>query len=340
MTAEKIAPPPKIIGVLVTFRRPEALAASLSRLASQTRPVDLLITVDNGPPRDAEQAVRLYEEKGHRACYISSGTNLGFAGGVALGMREALQHVGPRDWVLVLDDDDPPPTDTSIAEIEVFAHAMVAQDPRTGGVGLVGGRFDLRRGRIVRIQNEELGDPVLVDFVAGGHLGMYRAAAIQQTGTFSEDIFFALSEVEYGLRLRRDGWRLYADGATWGERRGRAGRLSHKGKPSYLVGVPDWRRYYSLRNAIYIQREHGLHLSAITAGLVRGIAKPLVNVLIGRPGALRHLNMGVRATMDGWRGRMGLRLKPTPASRPPRKGKPPKDQAQRASQNGIPSEQR
>ena len=40
---------PRLLGVLVTFRRPEDLGETLHRLAEQDRKLDTLVVVDNEP---------------------------------------------------------------------------------------------------------------------------------------------------------------------------------------------------------------------------------------------------------------------------------------------------
>ena len=48
----------RVVAVIVTRHRPESLAQALKALAVQTRPVDSVVVVDNGPDQPAEEVVR------------------------------------------------------------------------------------------------------------------------------------------------------------------------------------------------------------------------------------------------------------------------------------------
>ena len=308
-----------LLGVLVTYRRPSELASSLSRLAEQSRRLDRLVVVDN----DAGPATRsIVEGSGGTAEYVAAPENLGFAGGVELGMRTVLSEAADGDWIVVFDDDDPAPSRDSLAGLESFAREVTAHDATTAAVGIHGARFDWRRGRIRRVPDEELTGAVAVDYVGGNALPFYRVAAVRDVGPFLADLFFGLSEVEYGLRLRRAGYALYADGAAWQRARERAGRMGRSGDPSVLLSEPGWRRYYTLRNGIYVLRRFGRRGTALRLTVVVGIGKPLANLPFTPRRAVEHLRLNARAIRDGWRGAMGRRLAPDPWGRRPTKPPP------------------
>jgi glycosyltransferase involved in cell wall biosynthesis len=305
----------KLYGVLVTFRRPKELANALERICGQSRAPDRLVVVDNSPTSEQRALVNRFSAGPSVTEYVPTEQNAGFAGGVAIGMRHVLEYAADKDWIVVLDDDDPPASATALAELERFARDMFDQDPATAVVGIVGGRFDWRRGRMSRVPDAELTGPVLVDFIGGGHLPLYRVSAIRSQGSFSSDIFFGLSEVEHGLRLRRAGFSIYANGLLWRERREIAGRIGVDAHPSLRLTTMNWRRYYSLRNTIYILRSHHRFGAAVRVSLVQGIGKPLANLPLAPRRAAQHLSLNWRACWDGWRGNMGRRIEPDGLSR-------------------------
>src|SRR4249920_2655609 len=94
---------PRFFGVLVTYRRPDQLAATLDRIAAQSRQLDRLLVVDNGSDSATRSAV-----ESHSSEYIDAGDNLGPAGGYALGMNRLLDEADDGDWIFLFDDDDPP----------------------------------------------------------------------------------------------------------------------------------------------------------------------------------------------------------------------------------------
>jgi glycosyltransferase involved in cell wall biosynthesis len=314
---EGLLPHPALFGILITFRRPEALTVMLARLLAQDRLPDRLIVVDNDPSAETKAAVeRSWAQR--PLDYIAAPQNLGPAGGIELGMRRVLEFAADEDWVVLLDDDDPPATDAALGDLERFAHATRDRDPKTAGVGLVGARFDWRRGRPARLADAELlGEAVPVDYVGGNQLPTYLVGAVRKVGPFRGDLFFGFDDLEFGLRLGAAGYRLYADGNRWRERRARLGRLGRSGRPSIALDQDvHWRRYYGLRNAIAILRLHDRPWTAVRVVLLVGLGKPAAN-LIRAPGrAARHLRVNWRACRDGWRGRLGRTVGPEDQPRP------------------------
>jgi glycosyltransferase involved in cell wall biosynthesis len=293
--------------VLVTFRRPESLKATLDWLARQTERVELLVVVDNEPSARNEAAVSTYASGGHLVEYVPAPENLGPAGGRALGMRHILEVASDDDWMVMLDDDLRPYPESTLANLRSLARRMLAQDPRAGAVGLRGVRFDWKRARLVPVPESELSGPVEVDCHPTGHVPMYLVKVVREVGTFHAPLFIGLTELEYGIRLRQAGYSLYADAVTTGQ--SRAIRLGVYG-PSIRVGEPNWRRYYALRNLIYILRLHGSRSAAVRVTLVRGLAKPIINMVVRPRLGTRHLTLNVRACRDGWLGRMGRTVEP------------------------------
>jgi hypothetical protein len=303
----------RLLGVLVTFRRPRELAFMLQRLAEQQRPQDLLLVVDNSPTPEAERLVDRHRARGLLAEYVPAPENLGPAGAVALAMRRLLETADDDDWIILLDDGDPPEPG-QLTELLEFADRMRRQDPRLGAVGGVGAWFDWRRGRIVRIPDQRLDGPVRVDYIGSGQLPLYRVRAVRAVGPFKAELFFGFEELEYGLRLRAAGWSLYVDGDRWREGRGIVGRLDVTGKPSARLPEPTWRHYYGLRNLIHILLAARRRGAAIRVTLLVGLAKPLVNAPRHPGRTVRRLLLNWRACRDGWRGRLGRTVEPNVAA--------------------------
>jgi hypothetical protein len=137
---------------------------------------------------------------------------------------------------------------------------------------------------------------------------------------FRSALFFGFEELEYGLRLTRAGYRIYADGTRWKERRPikrdqgilppeevSADRAS---TTSIRITGRSWRRYYSLRNLVFILRESGSDMTAFKVAVTRGLLKPATNLVMGPAVAWASLRLGARASLDGWRGRLGRTVQP------------------------------
>jgi hypothetical protein len=302
----------RLLGILITFRRPRELAVMLERLAGSERPVDRLVVVDNSPTADAGLLVDRYRAGGRAADYVAAAENLGPAGAVALAMGRLLEAAGDDDWIVLFDDGEPPGTE-ELAEMWDFAGRMRAADPRLGAVGGVGATFDWARGRVGRVPDHRLHGPVPVDYIGSGQLPLYRVRAVRQVGVFKPELFFGFEELEYGLRLRAAGWSLYVDGDRWRAGRRLLGRLEVAGRPAVGFAGTTWRDYYRLRNLIVILLGAGRRGAAVRVSLLVGLLKPLVNAPRQPGRSVARLRLNGRAIRDGWAGRLGRTVEPEPA---------------------------
>lgn len=309
----------RLFGVLVTYRRRDTLETTLDRLAAQTRRLDRVIVVDNGSDRSVAEMVGRQDLIGWVE-YVDASENIGPAGGYELGMAQLLETARDGDWIMLLDDDDPPYFDDAFENIGSFASSMMQQDPMTAAVGISGGRFDRRRGLVLRLGDDLIHDAVQVDHITGGGLPCYRVGAIRLVGRPMGELFFGFEELEYGLRFTDAGFHLYADGEQW-RRRKRVKReagllppehvsVERSSKTSVKMSAASWRRYYSLRNLLLILRAKGLGWTAFKVSMTRGVAKPILNMVLSPRDAFPFLKLSLLAVRDGWTGVTGRTVNP------------------------------
>lgn len=286
----------RVHGVVVTFRRPGQLAGTLAALAEQTRRPDTLVVVDNDPESNGGPV-----DLPGDPTWIVTGENTGPAGGLARGIRHVLETAADDDLVLLVDDDDPPPDRSTLEELERLIEAAA---PDVAATGLVGARYSARTGRPVRVPDRELSGLVDVDWIGGGQLPLYRVSAIRSVGVPDERLFFGFDDLEFGVRLRRAGWRIVVDGAGWRERRGSAGRLGTLAT-SAPRGAPPWREYYSTRNQMTIAKAHARWTAPFLVAL-RSIVRCALLVRSDR----HQATSVVRGLVDGALGRRGRLVEP------------------------------
>ncbi|GAB91866.1 galactofuranosyltransferase GlfT1 [Gordonia rhizosphera] len=197
----------RVIAVVVTHRRVELLAGSLAVIATQDRPVDHLVVVDNA---DEPEVAALVAGQPIPTTYLGSQRNLGGAGGFALGMLHALA-LG-ADWVWCADDDGRPDGPTVLSTLldcaarhhldEVSPVVANIDDPDTLA-------FPLRRGLVWRRKRSELVTETNDDFLPGiaslFNGALFRAHALDVIGVPDLRLFFRGDEVEMHRRLQRSG---------------------------------------------------------------------------------------------------------------------------------------
>ncbi|MBB3662495.1 MULTISPECIES: galactofuranosyltransferase GlfT1 [Prauserella salsuginis group] len=248
-----------IAAVVVTRNRRELLAESLKVVESQTRPVDHLIVVDNGP--EEESARDVVEAYSRPVTYLPSYRNLGGAGGFALGMLHALA-LG-AEWVWLADDDGRPADEhvleTLLTEAERRGLAEVSpmvvniDEPEKLA-------FPLRRGLTWKRTSSELGEDFLPGIASLMNGALFRASTLEVTGVPDLRLFFRGDEVELHRRLARSGLPfgtslrtayLHPNGSD--EFKPMLGGRFHAQDPENEV-----KRYYTYRNRGFLLSQPGM----------------------------------------------------------------------------------
>jgi rhamnopyranosyl-N-acetylglucosaminyl-diphospho-decaprenol beta-1,3/1,4-galactofuranosyltransferase len=249
----------RVIAVIVTRHRRDLLGRSLAAIAGQSRPVDHVVLVDNGPDDPVEDVA---VASGLPVTYLSSRRNLGGAGGFALGMLHALA-LG-ADWVWCADDDGRPADEQVLATLLRTAEEhgldevspLVADEADPGRLA-----FPLRRGLRWRRRAEDFADVDLIPGYASLFNGaLFRASALDVVGVPDSRLFFRGDETEVHRRMVRSGLPFgTATKAFYLHPEGTSefvpilgGRLSAQ-YPENAV-----KRYYTYRNRGYLMSRPGM----------------------------------------------------------------------------------
>ncbi|CCH27503.1 galactofuranosyltransferase GlfT1 [Saccharothrix espanaensis] len=251
-------PKGSVVGVVVTRHRRELLAQSLKVLASQTRPLDHLVVVDNGPDQPVDDLV---DQCPIPTTYLASHRNLGGAGGFALGMLHALS-LG-ADW-LWLADDDGRPADETVLEVllaEADRRDLAAISPVVSNIEQPEKlAFPLRRGLTWKRRTADLGVDFLPGIASLFNGALFRASTVDVIGVPDYRLFFRGDEVEIHRRLVRTGLPfgtslkvhyLHPDGSD--EFKPMLGGRFHAQDPENPI-----KRYYTYRNRGYLLSQPGM----------------------------------------------------------------------------------
>ena len=216
--------------VVVTYRRPEVLKATLDAVLAQTTPPNKIIVVDNAAAERSSEVpgiVDMYDEDVH---YLPTPANLGYGAGLTIGMEYLHTTVDPAYYWL-LDDDSPPGPATLAAKVAV----MAASDGTVGVVAGQGGhvRFGRIRHDLRVVTRTQEADFTLVDG------SVISSAAVVAAGYPRTDLFMMLEDFEYTTRIASAGFRLLV--------------LSDTGTTRFHLGsTMPWRGYYQARNMLRI----------------------------------------------------------------------------------------
>ncbi|MGA2470507.1 MAG: glycosyltransferase family 2 protein [Solirubrobacteraceae bacterium] len=203
---------PSISVVVVAYRQREALAACLDACvaAGAAVPGEIeLIVVDNGGLASFVRA------QCPSAALLEPGDNIGFAGGVQLGIEAARGR-----WIALVNDDarlEPSALATLLAagERDAQTGAVAAQvrfeaHPET--INSAGIEVDVLGVANERFAGQPLelagGDGGFV-FGASACVALYRAEMLRQIGGFDRRFFAYLEDVDVAWRARAAGWQAW-----------------------------------------------------------------------------------------------------------------------------------
>lgn len=249
-----------VAAVIVTHNRVELLEASLRQVANQEgAEVAHVVVVDNGN----DPAVRELVESvcGSRAHYVGSATNLGGAGGFALGFLTALSLGADAIWCA--DDDGRPADEHVLATLQEVAEregleeispvVCNIEDPERLA-------FPLRQGLVWRRTLSELEGSFLPGIASLFNGALISARAMEIIGMPDYRLFIRGDEVEYHRRLVRSGLPfgtcltcayLHPDGSD--EFKPILGGKMHTQYPDN-----EFKRYFTYRNRGYIMSQPGM----------------------------------------------------------------------------------
>jgi GT2 family glycosyltransferase len=229
--------------------------------------------------------------------------NTGGAGGFAAGMAHAATT--GADWIWVMDDDAIPHPD-ALAEL-----TAVELDPINlyGSVAVCGDRVSWpmtplgMRGRVYQI--EAL--PALSNVTFIPFLGLLVSRAmVARIGLPDARFFIAADDVDYCMRARRAGAGIMlVAGSRIEHPASDADRLCLPWGEFHTLRLPAWKRYYDVRNRIFVARNHyGLALYYKT---IPGLLLRLATSLLHQPDRHGQIRAFVAGMTDGLLGRSGRR---------------------------------
>jgi GT2 family glycosyltransferase/glycosyltransferase involved in cell wall biosynthesis len=247
--ASSSAPAKTIAAVVLNFCTPDQTLLTVKSLLASRRALDHLIVINNDTGESDGETRSVLADVLQRIRYISAGANLGFAGGMNVGIREALA-LG-ADYVLLVNSDVVVPPDT-VKRLEqrlaADSHAGIAgpvilarSDPRL--IASLGMSYAYRTGRMRhrghgrRIVPDHEADSAAVDAVSGCVM-LVRRAVFEAAGLLEEEFFFSFEDLDFCLKAGNAGFStvLAGDAAVY-----------HEGGRSLGARSPR-RFYYAARN--------------------------------------------------------------------------------------------
>lgn len=291
---------------VMTFKRVHILSDTIQRLKSQTFPPSKILIVDNDPEQSAMSIANDFKDQ--NVSYYPVGHNSGPAGASYYGLK-VLYEEG-WEWVLWVDDDDPPRFDNQLEKI--FSIVELYKDPgNIGIIGAVGIRFDFLRTKTIRLNDSDLSGILEVDMIAGGHFPIINRRVIDIGILPNKDIFFGFEDLEFCLRVKKAGFKILISGEELMRNRVRANRIGYS-RPAYKKKRKSslWREYYSVRTIVLILKFNEKAYIPLTYFFFRTAFKALFTFMYGWAYGSENTKYLLTGFWDGYKRKLGCRYMP------------------------------
>lgn len=293
----------KIAAIVVTYNRKEYLVECIDSLLNQTQKLDKIYIIDNASTDGTTEYLNTKDIL-QKVEYIRLSKNMGGSGGFYYGLKKSYKIY---DWVWMMDDDTAPKnnalislTNTSVfnkKNTAVLASTKVDLDENIDSPSC---KFNVKNLKAYPIQDTKL-DIIPVDTTS--FVGfMVNTKYVKKVGLPKKDFFIHCDDVEYSLRIRKRGGRIY-----WIRKSIIIHKIKHNKVKQTLPIESAWKNYYSTRNYFHISKEYNskpFYYISILILLFR-VIKSVIGITIFLDNKKRRITYPIRGFIDGIKGVKG-----------------------------------
>src|SRR5581483_12157335 len=256
-----------ICAVIVTNNRLKWLQPCIAACRSQTRALNEMIIINCGSTDGTREWL-----DGQSDLTTVHQANIGAAGGVRLGIQ--LAYDKGHDWIWVLDDDCLPDSDALLKLVEAIAArpsgkvfnslCLAKENParpthgaicvRTNASDYLWGEY-IYSAEAIRARADAHG---MVDTIGGQlYLGtLFHRTVVENIGLPVTEFFLRGDEIDYGIRMMEAGYHIWSVTTSIVYHPG--ARIIYwkvLGKQLPCEMMSPTKRYYGIRNSIYIRKK-------------------------------------------------------------------------------------
>jgi rhamnosyltransferase len=282
-----------VCAVIVTYHPTPRMVDNLSATYSQ---VDAMVVIDNGSNYDPLERLRAASRSlGFQL--IENGENLGIAEALNLGVRWAMSKGHP--WVILLDQDS---TITEQFVERIFKTFEEAPHPQSAAI-VAPTCVEADTGMKGRLMKSRRGE-VLTAMTSGS---LIPTRVFDRTGLFETDLFIDYVDIEFCLRLRRQGMSILESPAELRHSLGRTSCYRLLGLQFSATNHSPARRYYITRNRLVLMARYLGDFPWIWRESKAFVAE-FVKILLVEDDKASKLRAVAAGIYDALRGRLGKRV--------------------------------
>jgi GT2 family glycosyltransferase len=205
----------KIAIIVPSWNGIENISACLDSLLRQTEKAEIIV-VENG---SIDDSLNFLQKNYPNITLLEQKTNLGFAGGVNVGIRYAIESgfefvalfnndaIADSNWLNYLVEEAKKRPDVGIVTGKLLKSDEITFDSTGDQYTSWGLPYPRGRGEKDKAQYDNTEEV----FAASGGASLYRVAMLKEVGLFDEDFFAYYEDVDLSFRAQLAGWKvLYA----------------------------------------------------------------------------------------------------------------------------------
>lgn len=301
----------KIGIVIVTYNRLSCLKECIEKVFSQKRKYDCVIIIDN----KSTDGTAEYLDSVNGIIVRHMAKNLGGAGGFYTGVKEAKKQ--ECDWCTLIDDDAML-NDNFLYNLEkwqISHNDILALNPQVITENNISEdysrryHFDKKLNKYyewfvpIDEYNKESFECDLVTFC-----GLtFNLGLVEKIGYPKKEMFIFYDDTEYSLRLRKYT-KIYTVCSAVINHKKMLKIEVKKEKDNILSYATFWRRYYAVRNKIYMLKKHFGYMIAWNYACF--IFRPFLQRIVYNQRVKMERYVIISAIVDGLLGRLGHRFGP------------------------------
>ena len=280
--------------VVPNWNGEDFLETCLESLLSQTEKCNVVV-VENGSVDQSDEILASYDNK---ITVLKQPKNLGFAGGVNVGIKHAIKN--GADFVALFNNDAVADKNwlknlfTSFKDspnVMIATPAIIKADKKS--LDALGTSYSIFGAPFPRFRNENINQASKVpEFVFGGAGGasLYKISLFNEIGLFDEDFFAYYEEDDLNFRAQLAGYQVitvpsskvyHAVGGTSGKIKGFTAQQTAKNFwYLYTKNMPGWLyiKYLPLASLWYILMFVNRTMNGLFIYFMKGFLASLVNL--------------------------------------------------------------
>jgi len=302
----------KIAAVVVTYNRKQLLKECLDALLSQTRSLDSIILIDNA---STDGTPEFLKENGYldnpKIDYVRLPENTGGAGGFYEGVKRGYEK--GYDWLWLMDDDSEPKKDAleilifyfNLKNVSALSCLQLDKEMRIDYPHR--GYFNFKNvfsGIVKNFDETEINK----DFVEIDHSSfvglLIKRSSISKIGYPKKEFFIHYDDVEYCIRLRKEGKILLIPKSVIIHKEANRGeRKSFLRKVSYRKSFEKfWLTYYGIRNLTWLGKQYSENKLLFYFQMIKSMVRPVVGIILFDDYKLKRIKLILNAYIAGLKG--------------------------------------